>query len=190
MARHCHDSRLPVVAKTTDMPERHGVEPGETGMLIQKLRLQRGWSQEQLAAVSGLSTRTIQRIERGNTASLESLKTLAAVFEIDVSQLAQDNEASMTEITASLSEAEEAMAFAHVRRIRQFYMHIIRYVLVIAALAVINLVTSPGYLWVVWPALGLGVGLIAHALTTFEMVPFLTAAWEKKQVENYLGRKL
>ncbi len=34
-------------------------------MLIQKLRLQRGWSQEDLAALSGLSVRTIQRLERG-----------------------------------------------------------------------------------------------------------------------------
>jgi transcriptional regulator with XRE-family HTH domain len=34
-------------------------------MLIQKLRLQRGWSQEQLAELSGLSVRTIQRLERG-----------------------------------------------------------------------------------------------------------------------------
>jgi transcriptional regulator with XRE-family HTH domain len=56
-------------------------------MLIQKLRLQRGWSQEQLAEVSGLSVRTIQRLERGQTASLESLKALGAAFEIDFSHL-------------------------------------------------------------------------------------------------------
>ena len=56
-------------------------------MLIQKLRLQRGWSQEQLSDISGLSSRTIQRLERGHPASLESLKTLAAVFEIDLKQL-------------------------------------------------------------------------------------------------------
>ncbi|WP_296082988.1 helix-turn-helix transcriptional regulator [uncultured Agrobacterium sp.] len=42
-------------------------------MLVQKLRLQRGWSQEQLATVSGFSVRTIQRIERGQSASLETL---------------------------------------------------------------------------------------------------------------------
>ncbi|MBR0868021.1 transcriptional regulator with XRE-family HTH domain [Bradyrhizobium diazoefficiens] len=50
-------------------------------MLIQKLRLQRGWSQEQLAQLSGLSVRTIQRLERGQPASNESLKALGAVFE-------------------------------------------------------------------------------------------------------------
>ena len=56
-------------------------------MLIQKLRLQRGWSQQQLADLSGLSVRTIQRLEKGLDASTESLKSLAAVFEIDFSQL-------------------------------------------------------------------------------------------------------
>ena len=54
-------------------------------MLTQKLRLQRGWSQEQLAILSGLSVRTIQRIERGQSASVESLKSIASVFEIDFS---------------------------------------------------------------------------------------------------------
>lgn len=32
-------------------------------ILIQKLRLQHGWSQQQLADLSGLSVRTIQRLE-------------------------------------------------------------------------------------------------------------------------------
>lgn len=54
-------------------------------MLIQKLRLRRGWSQEQLASLTGLSTRTIQRIERGQPASVETLKALGAVFEVDFS---------------------------------------------------------------------------------------------------------
>ncbi|MCE1237238.1 MAG: helix-turn-helix domain-containing protein [Hyphomicrobiales bacterium] len=31
-------------------------------MLVQTLRLKKGWTQEQLALVSGLSVRTIQRI--------------------------------------------------------------------------------------------------------------------------------
>ena len=52
----------------------------ETGALVQKLRLQRGWSQEQLAELCALSVRTIQRIERGQTASLKTLNALASVF--------------------------------------------------------------------------------------------------------------
>ncbi|MBW1294811.1 XRE family transcriptional regulator [Aquimarina litoralis] len=51
---------------------------------IKKMRLERHWSQEQLAEMSGLSIRTIQRIENGENAGLESLKSLASVFEINI----------------------------------------------------------------------------------------------------------
>lgn len=59
-------------------------------MNIQQRRLEKGWSQEELARHSGLSTRTIQRIESGQKAGLESLKCLAAVFETSISALMQE----------------------------------------------------------------------------------------------------
>lgn len=159
-------------------------------MLIQKLRLQRGWSQEQLATVSGLSVRTIQRIEHGQSASLETLSALASVFEVDVSQLTEPKEKDMPAAPLNHTEAEEAIAFARVRRIRKFYVHIAQYAIVITALVIINLVSSPHYFWAVWPALGWGVALVLDGLTAFDMVPFLNADWERKKVETYLGRKL
>ncbi|KQV45898.1 MULTISPECIES: helix-turn-helix domain-containing protein [unclassified Duganella] len=60
-------------------------------MILKKIRISRNLSQEQLAQMSGLNVRTIQRIENGQNASLESLKCLAAVFEVDVSTLKQEN---------------------------------------------------------------------------------------------------
>ncbi len=167
-----------------------GIEIGETAMLIQKLRLQRGWSQEQLATISGLSTRTIQRIERGQAPSLETLKTLAAIFEIDVSQLTEQDQKEMPTTPTNTAEAEEAIAFTRVRSIKAFYLHVVRYFIIIAFLAVVNLLTSPHYFWAVWPALGLGIALVGHGLRTFDMVPFLNANWERRQVEQYLKRKL
>lgn len=74
-------------------------------MIIRKLRLQRGWSQEQLAGISGVSTRTIQRIERGRNASLESLKCLAAVFETDFNTLREDTEMPTGTLTEKDREA-------------------------------------------------------------------------------------
>ncbi len=59
-------------------------------MNIQQRRLEKGWSQEELARHAGLSTRTIQRIEAGQRAGLESLKCLAAVFETSISTLMQE----------------------------------------------------------------------------------------------------
>ena len=58
--------------------------------MIKSLRTKNHYSQEQLAQMSGLSLRTIQRVESGQSASLETLKSLAAVFEIDVDRLKGD----------------------------------------------------------------------------------------------------
>lgn len=49
---------------------------------IRELRNEKLWSQEELAAASNLSLRTIQRIEKDGISSVESLKALASVFEV------------------------------------------------------------------------------------------------------------
>jgi len=59
-------------------------------MILKKLREKRGWSQGHLAEIAGLSTRTVQRIESGNNASLESIMSLASSLEVDISTLKQE----------------------------------------------------------------------------------------------------
>jgi DNA-binding XRE family transcriptional regulator len=59
-------------------------------VLVKELRRQRSWSQDQLAITSGLSLRTVQRIEKEGTCSLESSQALAAVFELNVASLQID----------------------------------------------------------------------------------------------------
>ena len=61
-------------------------------MRVRELRLARGWSQAHLAELSGLSVRTIQRIETGANPGLESLRGLAAVFGVDVGELQVDGQ--------------------------------------------------------------------------------------------------
>ena len=58
--------------------------------LIVKLRKERSWSQDELAIASGLNLRTIQRVEKYASASLQSKKALAAALDIDTRDL--DNE--------------------------------------------------------------------------------------------------
>ena len=54
---------------------------------LRELRSARQWSQEQLAQLSGLNLRTIQRLESGAKISTESLRALAAVFEVPAESL-------------------------------------------------------------------------------------------------------
>ncbi|MDO2949993.1 2TM domain-containing protein [Aeromonas simiae] len=160
-------------------------------MIVRKLRLQRGWSQDQLATLSGLSVRTVQRIERGQAPGLESLKALAAVFEIELSQLQGNTMLSTSEQgnTTGVSR-EEREAMEYVQALRGFYGHLITYVVVIAALFVINLLSSPHYIWAVWPMLGWGIGVAVHAFNLFRLPRLFGPQWERNQIEKRLGRKL
>jgi len=157
-------------------------------MLIQKLRLQRGWSQEQLAHLSGLSVRTIQRIENGQTPSVESLKSLASVFEMDFSEL-RENDMTSTDQAPAITPDEE-LALNQVQQINRFYLRVVQSGVFIALLAAINLTVNPHYLWSLWVALFWSVALIFKGLRVFDKIPFLNADWEKRQVERRLGRQL
>lgn len=61
--------------------------------IVRKLRTDLGWSQEQLAIASGLSLRTIQRVEAEGVVSLETRSSLAATFGVSASTLAVESSA-------------------------------------------------------------------------------------------------
>ena len=153
-------------------------------MIIRKLRLSKGWSQEQLAELCNLSVRTIQRIERGQKPSLETLNSLSSVFEIDVSELSM--EATTMDRKSKLPEEEKAIVY--VPDIKGFYSHLIKYIIIIFCLFVLNVIKSPHYLWVIWPALGWGVGVLFHGLNVFEVFNFFGPDWEKRQIEKRLTK--
>lgn len=54
---------------------------------VRHLRLSRGWSQDQLAMVSGVSLRTVQRVEAEGIASINTAVSLAATFEVKLIEL-------------------------------------------------------------------------------------------------------
>lgn len=92
MASRC---RVPVVASGAIRSRRSGLTYTGMGPItmmdmklnaerIRTLREQRAWSQEHLATVAGLSTRTLQRIEAGAAASQETCMALAAALDIPV----------------------------------------------------------------------------------------------------------
>lgn len=90
--------RVPVVAASLCWCYR-SLDPNNTGssampvaVKVNQVRLKserhkRGWSQDHLAAASGVSTRTVQRLERGDKATLSSLAALASVLALSVDAL-------------------------------------------------------------------------------------------------------
>ncbi len=60
------------------------------GTRIKILRIQRGWPREELARIARVNPRTVQRLEAGGNASVETLKSLATAFEMDADELMQE----------------------------------------------------------------------------------------------------
>jgi transcriptional regulator with XRE-family HTH domain len=50
---------------------------------LKHLRSKKGWTQQQLADICGLSLRTIQRTEKSSNASQETISSLSSVFEVE-----------------------------------------------------------------------------------------------------------
>jgi transcriptional regulator with XRE-family HTH domain len=160
-------------------------------MIVRKLRLQRGWTQEQLAEMAGLSVRSIQRVERGRNCSLETLKCLAAVFEVDLSALQPGGETMNTE--SQLPE-DEKEAIEYVKGIKEFYNHLFMFIMfTVIFFGVFGFTfgfNNPMVRWMYFGFMGWGVGVILHGLNAYELIHFFGPKWEKKQIEKRLGRKL
>jgi len=79
--------------------------------LVSHLRKQKGWTQERLAEETGLSVRTIQRIEKGNDASLETLGLVANALEVSINHLFSQEEMTekMKVVTAHSDEQESQL---------------------------------------------------------------------------------
>lgn len=142
---------------------------------IKKLRLERHWSQEQLAQMSGLSIRTIQRIENGENAGLESLKSLAAVFETTIEDSNKKEELEQV-------RKEEA----YIEKLKGFYK--LSAIAILSMIAPIVIAFNDSSFWtvVLWILLGWSIIIGIYALNTFE---FFGEEWKKKKIEKKFGKK-
>jgi len=139
------------------------------------MRLERHWSQNQLAEMSGLSIRTIQRIENGENAGLESLKSLAAVFEIIIA------DSNKKEEMEQIRKEEE-----YVQNVKGFYK--------LFAVALLSLVVpfilavNDTTLWNVflWILISWGVLLGIYSLNVFD---FFGEEWKRKIIKNKFKNK-
>lgn len=160
-------------------------------LTVRKLRLQRGWTQDQLAEFAGLSVRSVQRIERGMRPSLESQKALAAVFEVELSTL---NPGEPPMIPDTLATEDELEAIEYVKGLREFYMHAFMFAVffvVFAGAFGLKFGFDDGRVRFLLVALaGWGVGVVVHGLAAYEVIRFLGPRWERGIIERRLGRKL
>lgn len=126
---------------------------------IRQLREARGWSQEHLAEVAGLSARTVQRIEAEGNASPESRMALATALGLDAADLGVAGPATPANETAATPAAGTAAS-----RSDDWRRHLAIYLLVCGGLLALNLSQHGAITWSKWPLLGWGLGLLLHRL--------------------------
>jgi two-component system, LytTR family, sensor kinase len=81
---------------------------------------------------------------------------------------------------------EEVRARRHVRRLRDFYIHLAMYVIVMGGIVLLNWVVSPTFWWAVFPAIGWGIGLAAHGISVLFEDSVFGASWEERKTRELL----
>ncbi|MCW2476372.1 MULTISPECIES: 2TM domain-containing protein [unclassified Symbiopectobacterium] len=152
---------------------------------IKTLRLARAWSQEQLAELSSLSVRTVQRIENGERASLDTLGAIAAAFGVNVTELM--TEESEQTLSGESLELRVQAAKRQVRQESRFWRSLVVYVVVNLVLFVVNRMTSPGSHWFLWPLLIWGGFLALNAVKVFWLRD-RWQRWEQARVQRVLRK--
>jgi HTH-type transcriptional regulator, competence development regulator len=150
---------------------------------FREYRLARAWSQEQLAEMAGLSTRTVQRIENGDRPGLETLSALASVFGVSVSELTGSDKNIDEALDRRITDAQNKVASEG-----RFYRSVITAVVVCLLLFVFNRLKSPDYLWSIWVAVIWGALLIVRGMRTF-VLHKLTSRWQRKRLQKLLRRQ-
>jgi hypothetical protein len=84
-------------------------------------------------------------------------------------------------------EERLARAKRRVAALKGFYTHLLVFVMVLLALAVINLATGRPW-WVLWVLLGWGIGVFAHAVTVFGGSSRAIADWEERKIKQFLNQ--
>jgi transcriptional regulator with XRE-family HTH domain len=72
-----------MVEQTEMQAEPRLLTAQELALLVTMFRQARGWSQETLAELAGLSARTVQRVERSESSSTDTRRALARAFEME-----------------------------------------------------------------------------------------------------------
>jgi hypothetical protein len=82
----------------------------------------------------------------------------------------------------------ERQAREHVEELKGFYIHLGVFVAVNAFLVILNLLTSPGTFWAIWPLLGWGLaGLPGHAIAVFGLFGLGGKKWEERKVREMMA---
>jgi hypothetical protein len=86
-----------------------------------------------------------------------------------------------------MSQSSYENARKRVRELKLLYVHLVWYISVNVMLIFINMMTSSGSWWFIYPLMGWGMGIVAHSLYTLVLSRW-GKEWEEKKIKEYLTK--
>ena len=95
---------------------------------------------------------------------------------------------SVMQTTEQINSKQESYLNARKRldKLKEFYISLIAYVIVIPFLAFINFRTFSGVQWFWFPMIGWGLGLVFQALEVFGKNKYFGKAWEERKIKEFM----
>ena len=137
-------------------------------------------------------------VKRSSGVGLRNIQQRYSILsdrKVNIAKTASDFSVRLPMLTKQIGSMETQKAFIEdklyekarerVEAIKGFYGNLLAYCLIIPFLAWINLRTTEFY-WVLFPALGWGIGLVTHGMEAFGYNPLWGKRWEEKKIREFM----
>jgi len=118
--------------------------------------------------------------------SSKKVKSSKAAESPEIKKNTQVQSLEQEKIPAKKNGLTYQQAKDYVSSIRNFYQHLIVFLVIISFLFFFNFMTSPNTLWVIWVIFGWGLGVILHGLSVFVWSSARSMKWENEMIEKLL----
>jgi len=88
----------------------------------------------------------------------------------------------------ALEDPKMVHARERVASIKEFYDNLLRMIVILAFLATVNYFTSD-FPWVIFPAIGMSIGLLFNYFKTYNQNVFLGKGWEERKINELMNNK-
>lgn len=167
-------SRSPLIIK---------VKEEENALIVaNKLQVKKGMHKG-----SGVGLRNIRERYRLLTDRQVVIRSDSEEFRVHLPILTQQVSVNVSQ-EEYLRDKRYQKARERVENIKGFYGNLFAYCLVIPFLAWLNL-RSTSFPWAIFPALGWGIGLLAHGLSAFGKNPFWGPQWEERKIKELMEQE-
>lgn len=108
-------------------------------------------------------------------------------FTVAIPLLTKQKATTMHTQEEFIHEKRYLRAQERVEKIKGFYVHFAIYLIFVPIFIYLNL-KSTGFPWALFPIGGWGIGVIGHAMETFNYNPLLGKDWEERKIREFMDR--